>query len=64
METANLLTLARDLAATAKASNGSIYDAAYEMAHDYVSPDHPDAGERLAEIAYAITNLANALLKD
>lgn len=57
----DLLALTIELTNAAKAANGSVYDAAFEKAHDYVSPYDGEAEEHLATIAFHLTNLANAI---
>lgn len=57
----DLLKLAASLTTLAKTANGSVYDAAFELAHDYVSPNDPEAEERVPEIAYHLTNLIEAI---
>lgn len=64
----DLLALANQLKASAKANRSTVYDAAFELAHDYVAAPETDADrdaaeEKLAEIAYHLANLTNALLK-
>jgi len=59
----DLNALAVELQLKAEAAKSTVYDAAYELAHDYVSPDEPKAEERLAEFAYLVSKLANFLLE-